>query len=707
MAFLKSTTSNTTALDEDKEDEVVLGGSSTTLGGTGGSEDVSTDVGMGQASEAATGGQNVSEQESYLEANKQKALALAGEAGDVIRGDISTANTGMTEAERQYKEAVAAGTVGLNQDFYGSASSALVDQTAPDWSQSGLDEFMAGNYQDATVADDYNAWAQSMGYATATPAPVAEENPFPDAIPGATNPMQPTATTSANPTPEEIAAMQQKMQDEGILTANEGGVNEYQADYDAYLNEFTPQDAITNQEMFQQQYGAAYGGPKDIYSQDYWGQTQRDYEKAQQTRELMNTLEGRQNLVARTYGEGSGRYSRGTTALDEALLSGSDEAMNELALAGDEGLGLEAQLAAMEGMSQEEYLAAKAATDKTRGAYADQFNLTNEEQEIRDKTVGIKDQAKTDYEDYLKYIQDTYGVQEGIAASSYFDTPQDYLNVQAQNVMSTEDVARMKALESLTDSVGTLTPFEGQAGQYTEYIDPSADFRKDDFGAQVGTARDARIKAEIAEQKRLQAVIDAQESAEAAAAEAEAKAQATAIGAAVGATAGAIVGSIVPGIGTAAGAVVGGAIGSVVGSLFCFDGSSEFEMADGTYKMIKDIEIGDVLKEGGKVYSVSKHILSSQLYSYPTGDESTYIWVTGNHAVKENGAWVRISDSIKGSLVYEHDIEFTYSLSCEHHIMMSHGITFADYAEVENDQGLTDIQCLNVLNGGSECMQLM
>jgi len=651
--------------EKKKEEGAILDGRTTTLEGTTGGEDVSTDVGIGQAAEAPTGGQNVSEQEAYLEANREKAMQLAGKAGDVIRGDIGKASGGMTEAERQYKEAVAAGTVGLDQELYGRASSALVDQTAPDWTQEMLDDFMAGNYQEAIAGQEAT---QAQGYE--------------DWV-GAQYPDQPLAGA---PTPA------------------------YQGQYDEYVAGFEPQEAIaaqeaiTNEEAFRRQYGAEYGGPKDIYSQDYWGQTQRDYDKAQQTRELMKTLEGRQNLVARTYGEGSGRYSRGTTALDEALLSGYDETMQELALAGDEGLGLETQMEGMAGMSEQEYLAAKEATAKTRSAYEDQFSLTGEEQEIRDKTISIKDQAKRDYEDYVKYIQDTYGVQEGIAATSYFDNPQDYLNVQAQNVMSNEDVARMKALESLTDSYGTLTPFEGQAGGYAEYVDPSADFRKEDFGAIVGQERDKRIKSEIAEQKRLQAVIDAQNQAKAAAEEADKKAQATAIGAAVGATAGAIVGSIVPGIGTAAGAIVGGAIGGLVGSVFCFDGATEFLMVDGTYKQVKDIELGDVMMEGGEVYSVSKHTLKSILFSYPTDEENSYIWVTGSHAVKEDGQWMRVAESRKASIVYEHEVKEIYSLSNENHIMISHGVVMADYAEIDNDQGLTDMQCMKVLNHPSNLL---
>jgi hypothetical protein len=106
------------------------------------------------------------------------------------------------------------------------------------------------------------------------------------------------------------------------------------------------------------------------------------------------------------------------------------------------------------------------------------------------------------------------------------------------------------------------------------------------------------------------------------------------------------------------------------------------------------------MKEGGVVYSLSSHILQAPLYSYPTEKEDCYIWVTGSHAVKED-KWVRVENSRKATILDGHEIDVVYSLSNENHIMISHGVIFADYAEVDNDQGLTDEQCLHILNGGN------
>jgi len=573
--------------------QLSTGAEALTPGGSA-STDISREVGAPQGTTAPTGGQETSEQQKYLEANREKALQLAGKTAGVVTGDVTKAQGSLTGAGEQYQKAVQGATVNLDQDLYGRASSALVDQTAP--------------------------------------------------------------------------------------TYNVNLTNQFMADQAA-------------QDAFKQQYNAEYTGPRDIYSQDYYAQAAREAAKAQRTMGLVDEATGRQELISRTYDDPSGRFNRGVLALDESLLTGYEDAYNQLLAAKDTGLGLEGQMTGLGEMSEREYLAAKQATEATREQMRKQFNLGGEETEIKTQAEAIKEKAKKDYEDYLKYIQNTYGVKEGVQATSYFDRPQDYLNINAQNVMSTSDVARMKALESLTNNVGTLTPFEKQAGQYKDYIDPAADFRLSDFQSKVDTEKAARLKREADEAARIKAIQDAEAAAAAAAKEQQKQATGTAIGTAVGAAAGGAIGGPV-------GAVVGAVVGGTIGGIVCFDGASEFEMEDGTHKRIKDIRLGDVMKEGGVVYSLSSHILQAPLYNYPTEKEDCYVWVTGSHAVKED-KWVRVENSRKATILDGHEIDVVYSLSNENHIMISHGVIFADYAEVDNDQGLTDEQCLHILNGGN------
>ena len=520
-------------------------------------------LGTGQTA-APTGGQEVSTQQKYLEANKQKALELAGKTAGVIRGDITGAQEALTGAGQQFQEAVTGATQTLDPELYKRATESLVDQA---------------------------------GYQT--------------------------------------GAAEQFLQ--------------------------SPEDA----ERFKELYSAAYEGPRDIYTQDYYAEAQREAEKAQRTASLIEDLTGRQELIARTYDRPSGRFSTGTLALDEALLSGNKEAYEQLVEAVDTGLGLEEQMAGLGETAQRQYEEGKATTEATREAMRKQFSLSQEEQELRDYTQSVRDQAKLDYENYLKYVGDTYGVQEGISATDYFDRPQDYLNIQATNVASAEDYARLAALEELTGGVSTLTPFQEQAGQYSQYIKPEEDFRLEDFQQKVEYERQERIAREEAERQRLEAIAAAQRAAEEAARKKKEQQEKAA---------------------RAAAAVATGGI-----SLVCFPANTDVTMKDNRQMPIHLVQLGDELLEGGKVYSVSKHINKHPLYNYEG------VLVSGSHAVKEDGFWTRVAFSNKAKLT-DTTPDVLYSLSCENHKMIIKGITFSDFDEVDDTHNCNLEDCLKTKN---------
>jgi len=79
---------------------------------------------------------------------------------------------------------------------------------------------------------------------------------------------------------------------------------------------------------------------------------------------------------------------------------------------------------------------------------------------------------------------------------------------------------------------------------------------------------------------------------------------------------------------------------NVTKKLFCFDPWTEVVMADGSTELIRDINLGDKVKGGGDVCSIR----------WSKTDEGTrYMYhdviVTGSHAVKEDGKWIRVKDS--------------------------------------------------------------
>jgi len=91
-----------------------------------------------------------------MEANKQKALELAGKTAGVISGDITGAQESLTGAGEKYKSAVGAGTTKLDQELYKRATESLVDQQA--YQTGAAEDFLSGVYQPATKAQEYEDW---------------------------------------------------------------------------------------------------------------------------------------------------------------------------------------------------------------------------------------------------------------------------------------------------------------------------------------------------------------------------------------------------------------------------------------------------------------------------------------------------------------------------------------------------------------------
>ena len=111
----------------------------------------------------------------------------------------------------------------------------------------------------------------------------------------------------------------------------------------------------------------------------------------------------------------------------------------------------------------------------------------------------------------------------------------------------------------------------------------------------------------------------------------------------------------------------------------CFSPTSEFKMADGTIKQIKDIKIGDVVELGGKVSMVMQ------------GDGSTAKWytygstkVTSTHAVYENDNWTRVGIAKQSVLMDTIEPTLITLVNENHRLVAKDGVIFTDYDEVDN-----------------------
>lgn len=148
--------------------------------------------------------------------------------------------------------------------------------------------------------------------------------------------------------------------------------------------------------------------------------------------------------------------------------------------------------------------------------------------------------------------------------------------------------------------------------------------------------------------------------------------------------------SMIPG-----GGIMGAGVGAAakgVKKIFCFDPFTTIQLADGSFKSIHAVKLGDELSgDGGIVDSI--RISNSS-------DGTRYIYkgvvVTGYHAVKEDGKWLRIKDSVHAIPLSGEGI--VVSLVTSTHRIFIDGIEFADEHETDDYETISIDESLNELN---------
>lgn len=168
----------------------------------------------------------------------------------------------------------------------------------------------------------------------------------------------------------------------------------------------------------------------------------------------------------------------------------------------------------------------------------------------------------------------------------------------------------------------------------------------------------------------------------------------------VGSLAGAGIGTYFGGplggeIGGAVGGAVGGPVGKAVGwvgneakKLFCFLPDTPIEMYGDKVAPIGQLRLGDVTL-GGIVWSIRRS-LSEDLFDYQG------IKVTGSHAVKEDGRWIRVEDSaLAVPIMGQFEV---VSIVTDRHRVYSMGVTLADEHESDDYETLSIDESLARLN---------
>jgi hypothetical protein len=114
----------------------------------------------------------------------------------------------------------------------------------------------------------------------------------------------------------------------------------------------------------------------------------------------------------------------------------------------------------------------------------------------------------------------------------------------------------------------------------------------------------------------------------------------------------------------------------------CFMPGTMITMADGTFKAIELIDIGDEVAVGGKVFATAKFLIEN-LYDYKG------IQVAGTHMVKEDGMWTRVENSKHGVSLGNEDA-IVYVFGSENRRIIINGIEFTDYFELTEQQELVN-----------------
>jgi len=112
----------------------------------------------------------------------------------------------------------------------------------------------------------------------------------------------------------------------------------------------------------------------------------------------------------------------------------------------------------------------------------------------------------------------------------------------------------------------------------------------------------------------------------------------------------------------------------------CFIKGTLITMADGTKKPVEQVDLGDEVAVGGKVFAVGR-FLNTELYDYKG------IKVSGSHMVNEEGDWMRVRDTKHGKSL-GNDENTVYVFGSENRRILINDILFTDYFEIEDQEQL-------------------
>lgn len=451
------------------------------------------------------------------------------------------------------------------------------------------------------------------------------------------------------------------------------------------------QDQAKLQE-FKKQRDASYQGPSSFAQSDYFQPITQAIQKATTAGANTATEAGQKDLLARIQQAKKGKVNQGALAFDASLLQSDPNSRNILA---ETRKGLEdipQKLSAAEQAAIEKVSGAKQTTDATKAAIQGAFsgdtglqsllqkdvegraqNAIGQSKEQADQTMqllksgGEPSDAQLDILDISRdqwnqlvgnrsYLQSTYGVNPYADFSTYGTVKNPETQINSQNIATADDYARYAALNQLMDTQNNFLSDPSQAG--------TADLDSLDFNYS-GLSGDLQNSIQL-----------------------EKKAREMGNGAHVDYTqdsggfntTGAVVGGL-----------IAGPIGAAVGGFFCFLHNTPILMANGSYKMIQDLVIGEYVAYGGMVLGHGKS-LCLRVVEYKGR------FTSDQHALFDGQKYVRACD-VKGGSTHDLDTPVVvYPVVTENHILITdNGVVYADLIEVDVP-GASDKTKLRLLN---------
>jgi len=124
----------------------------------------------------------------------------------------------------------------------------------------------------------------------------------------------------------------------------------------------------------------------------------------------------------------------------------------------------------------------------------------------------------------------------------------------------------------------------------------------------------------------------------------------------------------------------------------CFAPQTMITMHDGSLKAISEIAVGDKV-DGGVVYAVQMSVAPGSMYCY-----AGKVFVTGGHAVNENGVWKRVRNA---GLAVKAETALTcvFNIATTDHYVIAEGMKFGDMHESDYFEHFTSDESIDYLNG--------